>query len=273
MSGVDLQSHQRLKWRAALLLCLGVATLALACSQDSDFPDPSDPVSAIPWPDYELARYTITDQTDEVLGSVEFEIVREGGEYALRVLFELDNPPLRDETMVRVRAGSLTPISYERHAFDDDDQVDVTGSYAANSVAVRVVENGEEEMADVETGEFAFDNDSSAWLWRSILFDQDAQFVYRSVNVPHVRSQLVRLRVRGQDCVATPAGDFLAWQLEVRPGLDRQTAWYAVDQPRFLVRWDLEPRRFLLREVVTERGGDPIAIAASCAAPTAGNRS
>ena len=159
-----------------------------------------------------------------------------------------------------MRADSLEPISYERHASDEDDQIDVTGSYSANSVFARVVENGEVATEEVETGAFAFDNDSSAWLWRSIAFVQDAQVVYRSVNVPQRRSQLVRLRVQGQDCVGVPAGEFLTWQLEVRPGLDRQTVWYTVEAPQLLVRWDLEPRRYLLREVITERGGDPIVI-------------
>lgn len=266
----------RSRWRESVFaVCTLVIVLVVACSEESEFPDASDPVSAMPWPDYELTRYTITDQTDEVLGSVEFEIVRQGEEYTLRVLFLLDAPPLRDETMVRIRADSLEPIGYERRASDDEDQLEVTGSYSGDTVIVRIVENGivrvaenGEEEVEVETGEFAFDNDSSAWLWRSIAFDQDAQVVYRSVNVPQRRSQLVRLRVRGQDCVAVPAGNFLAWQVEVRPGLDRQTVWYAVEDPQLLIRWDQEPRRFLLREVVTARGGDPIAVeSGNCAVP------
>ena len=259
----------RSQWRQSVLaVCALVVVLVAACSEESEFPDASDPVSAMPWPDYELTRYTITDQTDEVLGSVEFEIARQGEEYALRVLFLLDDPPLRDETTVRIRADSLEPISYERRASDDEDRLEVTGSYGGGTVVVRKVENEEEEVGTVETGEFAFDNDSSAWLWRSIAFDQDAQVVYRSVNVPQRRSQLVRLRVRGQDCVAVPAGNFLAWQVEVRPGLDRQTVWYTVEDPQLLIRWDQEPRRFLLREVVTARGADPIAIeSGDCAVP------
>lgn len=95
----------RRRWRrSALTVCAVVVALTAACSGESEFPDPSDPVNALPWPDYELTRYIITDQTDEVLGSVEFEIAREGEEYALWVLFVLDDPPLRDETMVRIRA-------------------------------------------------------------------------------------------------------------------------------------------------------------------------
>ena len=101
--------------------------------------------------------------------------------------------------------------------------------------------------------DFSFDTDSSAWLWRTLPFALDLELSYRNVNVFAQRTQLVGLRVRGQDEIHTPVGDFLAWQLEVRPGVERQTAWFAVDAPHILVRWDLEPRRYLLSEIVTER--------------------
>ena len=89
-------------------------------------------------------------------------------------------------------------------------------------------------------------------MWRTIAFAQDYEVVYRSVNVREQRTQLVRLRVVGQDLLRVPAGEFLAWQVEVRPGLDRQSVWFAVQSPHRLVRWDLEPRRYLLREVLTQ---------------------
>jgi hypothetical protein len=66
------------------------------------------------------------------------------------------------------------------------------------------------------------------------------------------RAQLVRLEVVGQDLVRARAGEFLSWQIEVRPGLDRQNVWYEVAPPHRLIRWDLEPRRYTLREVVTD---------------------
>ena len=59
----------------------------------------------------------------------------------------------------------------------------------------------------------------------------------------------------GAPMVLVPAGEFLAWQLEVRPGLERQNVWYEVEAPHRLIRWDLEPRRYRLREVVTDPDG------------------
>ena len=240
---------------AALVL---VAVIGAACSPTAEFPEAQSPVANIPWPDYELLRYDISDQTDLVLGTVDFEVERQGDEFQLRVLFVLVEDDVRDEVILRVEAATLKPLRYSRVATDVDTRVEVEGVYGIDEngegiVDTVVIENGEREERRVETGAFAFDTDSSAWLWRSIPFAQDYTVSYRSVNVPQQRSQLVRLRVVGQDLLPTPAGDFLSWQVEARPGLDRQNIWFSVDAPHFLVRWDLPPRTYLLREVVTER--------------------
>lgn len=228
-----------------------LALLLGACADESSFADPSNPVGAIPWPDYELLRYDVTDQTEQPLGSLELEIRRDVDTYAIRVLFQLDSG-VRDETALRIAADTLQPLEYERLATDGGESIDVFGFYHNGVVDSVVIEDGKRTAAQVETGEFAFDNDSSAFLWRTIAFAQDYEVVYRSVNVREQRTQLVRLRVVGQDRLQVPAGDFLAWQVEVRPGLDRQSVWFDIESPHRLVRWDLEPRRYLLREVLTE---------------------
>ncbi len=238
-----------------------VAVIGAACSQTADFPEAGSPVSNIPWPDYELLRYDISDQTDEILGTVDFEVERQGDEFQMRVLFVLVEDDVRDEAILYVEAATLKPLRYSRLATDFDSRVEIEGVYGIDEngeaiVDTVVIEDGEREEQRVETGEFAFDTDSSAWLWRSIAFAQDYAVSYRSVNVPQQRSQLVRLRVLGQDLLRTPAGDFLSWQVEARPGLDRQNIWFAVDAPHYLVRWDLPPRTYLLREVVTEKAAE-----------------
>ena len=159
-------------------------------------------------------------------------------------------------------AETLEPLAYSRLAEDPDDRISVEGTYRTiegERVLESVVDDkGDVESKRVELAEFAFDTDSSAWLWRSIAFAQDAEVTYNSVNVVEQRMQLVRLLVVGQDLLRVPAGEFLAWQVELRPGLDRQNVWYEVEAPHRLIRWDLEPRRYTLREVVT----DPDVLAA-----------
>ena len=167
-------------WRLAFLIV--PALLLGACAAESSFADPSDPVSVVPWPDYELLRYDVTDQTEQPLGSLDLEIRRDGAAYVIHVLFQLDSG-VRDETRLRVAADTLQPLEYERLAIDGGESIDVMGFYHDGVLDSVVAENGKRTMKQLETGEFAFDNDSSAFLWRTIAFAQDYEVVYRSVNV------------------------------------------------------------------------------------------
>ena len=245
-------SRQRLLGAAALLW----APLLLACSSPSQFDAPTNPVAQIPWPDYERLTYAILDQTDTDLGTLVLETKREGDAYLLRLRFELDTSGVIDEVQVRVDAQTLAPISYRREAVSAEERITVSGEYGGGEqslyVDAVVVEQGERAAERVEAGPFAFDNDSSAWLWRSIDFAPDRELTYRSVNVYRQRSQLVQLAVRGQDTLRGPEGDVVVWQVVVTPGVEISRAWYDIDPPHRLIRWDQQPRRFLLREISTD---------------------
>ncbi len=248
----------RLKEPATIGLML-VAMLMLvvaACGNGANFPEPGNPVSSTPWPDYELLSYDITDQRDVNLGTVDMEVRRVGGGYEMRLLFLLPETEVRDEIFVTVDAVTLLPLRYSRLAQDPDNRIAASGTYHDGDdgpmLDSSVTDNGDKKSKLVDLSPFSFDTDSSAWLWRSIAFEEGAELTYSSVNVLRQRTQLVRLEVMGQDVVWAPAGQFLSWQLELRPGLDRQNAWYEVAPPHRLIRWDLEPRRYTLREVVTD---------------------
>ena len=261
-----MSGARRLTLGAAALL----AVILVACGGDSSFGDPENPVSQIPWPDYERLTYAMLDQTDAELGTMVLETIREGDEFLLRLLFELESEEglVRDEVRVWVEAATLRPLRYEREASAPtvDETISVSGEYVTDSdgevyadvVVVRAEgldtdEPSEERITErVDAGEFAFDNDSSAWLWRSLAFEQDLELTYRSVNLPQQRSQLVQVAVRGQDQLRGPEGDVVTWQVVATPGVEVSRAWYEVDPPHRLVRWDQQPRRFVLIEIATE---------------------
>lgn len=243
-----------------LLLAIGLAAgLAVACGADTTFDDPEDPVSQISWPDFERLHYDMLDQTDARLGTLVLETVRQDDRYQLSLRFELDaeDGPVTDEVTVWVDAESLQPIRYERNAASAEETLTAEAEYRADAdgvVSAYVVldEDGEVTEETVEAGVFAFDNDSSAWLWRSLAFKQDLELTYRSVNVVQGRSQLVQVAVRGQDTLRGPEGDVVVWQVVATPGVEVSRAWYAIDPPHRLIRWDQQPRRFVLTRIETE---------------------
>jgi len=260
-------SFPRLPWESRSLRFLVIATvaacaiLAVACGTDTSFDDPEDPVSQISWPDFERLHYDILDQTDIRRGTLILETVREGDVYLLSLRFRLDTESgevVTDDVTVWVDAESLQPIRYVRMAESSEKTVTAEADYRADAdgeVSAYVVldEDGEVTEETVEAGVFAFDNDSSAWLWRSLAFEQDLELTYRSVNVVQRRSQLVQVAVRGQDTLRGPEGDVVVWQVVATPGVEVSRAWYEIERPHRLIRWDQQPRRFVLTKIETEQ--------------------
>ena len=249
----------RSRFLLSLLLVGLVAGLGSACGSETSFDDPQDPVAQISWPDFERLHYDMFDQTDTRLGTLVLETIRQEDVYQLSLLFRLDTEDglVTDEVTVWVDAESLRPIRYERLAESSEERLSAEAEYRANAdgeVSVDVVldEDGEVTEERVEAGVFAFDNDSSAWLWRSLAFEQDLELTYRSVNVVQRRSQLVQVAVRGQDTLRGPEGDVVVWQVVATPGVEISRAWYAIEPPHRLIRWDQQPRRFVLTKVETE---------------------
>ncbi len=235
-----------------------LALLLAACSAQSSFPDPAEPPlqASAPWPDYERLTYAIFDQTDAEIGAMVMETRRaDDGTYELSLAFTIDESNTRDELAVVVDDRTMKPISYSRQAGNDEDSVTISATYSfdGSSLAATgfVQENDERHEIDLDAGDFAYDNDSAAWLWRRLRFEQDLELTYRSVNLFQRRSQLVQVAVRGQDTLPSPDGDKLAWQVAVTPGVEIQRAWYEVDPPHRLLRWDQQPRRFVLTEIST----------------------
>ncbi len=244
-----------------LLVAVGLlAALAAACGSESNFDDPENPVAQIAWPDFERLHYDILDQTDVRRGTLVLETIRQDDLYQVSLRFRLDTESgevVTDDVTVWVEDESLRPIRYERRAVSSEKTVTAEADYRINSdgeVAADIVLNDDGEITEetVEAGVFAFDNDSSAWLWRTLAFEQDLELTYRSVNVVQRRSQLVQVAVRGQDTLRGPQGDVVVWQVVATPGVEVSRAWYEIDPPHRLVRWDQQPRRFILTRIETE---------------------
>ncbi len=246
----------------ALILVLAltlIAALAVSCGSETDFDDPQDPVAQISWPDFERLHYDMLDQTDARLGTLVLETRREEDQYRLSLQFNLDTEDgaVTDRVTVWVDVETLQPIRYERHAESAEESLTAVADYRVNadgevSAETEVETEGEVERETVEAGPHAFDNDSSAWLWRSLAFAQDLELTYRSVNVVQQRSQLVQVAVRGQDTLRGPEGDVVVWQVVATPGVEISRAWYEIEPPHRLIRWDQQPRRFILTKIETE---------------------
>jgi hypothetical protein len=243
--------------RPGLLLALALGSLLLAaCSlAEEDSLPTQDVFASIPWTVGEEASYTILDNDDKVLGTGVLRIDEEDGQ--LRLSQHYQNPDFDDRSSVLVDAESLKPIEAERTITGEDGVLRIEVHYSDGVAEIERVakEEGKEEERRIDrldVPEHAYDTGASLFLWRTIPMQVDYRAAYRSMATAVVgRSQenKVTLRVLRQETVEVPAGTFEAWRLEIRaPGV-RQTAWFAADSARRLLKYDNGQNTFLLESV------------------------
>jgi len=86
--------------------------------------------------------------------------------------------------------------------------------------------------------DFAYDNDTSLFLWRSLPYEVGWEGTYITIITNRRSRQRVHLAAVRREIVSIAAGQFSAWRLEIRTSNARQIAWYA-DTPRHeLLRYD-----------------------------------
>lgn len=248
-------------WRWAILpVVAAAALLAAACTQDDDLPT-EDVVFSIPWTVGEESSYSILDDDGESLGTGILKIDQDE-EGRLRLVQEYENPEFSDQLILLAEAETLKPISIERVISGDEGVLQIEGRYSRDVVEVEriVVEDDKEERRTdrLDIPENAYDNASSLFLWRTMRLGEGFQAAYNSLATAEVgKPQSIRVttRVAGRETVKVPAGIFEAWRLEIRFSGRGQTAWYATEGSRPLVKYDNGEVFFLLEDVKEEGNG------------------
>jgi len=236
------------------------ATLLAACTLSGEESLPAqDVVASIPWKAGEETSYTILDRDDKVLGSGVLRIDQEDGK--LRLSQHYQNPDFDDSSSVLVDAETLKPSEGERVITSKDGVLRVEVHYFSGIAEIErtATEAGKQEERRVDrldVPEHAYDTGASLFLWRTIPMQVDYRAAYRSMATAVVgksQENKVTLRVLRQEPVEVPAGEFQAWRVEVRaPGGVEQTAWYAADETRRLVKYDNGENTFVLESANIE---------------------
>ena len=244
--------------RPGQLLALGLSSLLLAaCTLAEEEPLPAqDVVTSIPWKVGEETSYTILDRDDKVLGSGVLRIDQEDGQLKLSQHYQ--NPDFDDRSSVLVNPETLKPSEGERVITGKDGALRIEVHYFSGIAEIERIatEEGKEEERRIDrldVPEHAYDTGASLFLWRTIPMQVDYRAAYRSMATAVVgksQENRVTLRVVRQETVEVPAGAFQAWRVEIRaPGGVKQTAWYAADSARRLLKYDNGQSTFLLESV------------------------
>lgn len=242
--------------RTGLLLALGLGPVLLAActlSEEESLPA-QDIVVSIPWQVGEETSYAIMDD-DEAVGTGVLRIDEENG--GLRLSQHYQSPEFDDSSSVLVDPQTLKPIEGERVITSEDGVLRIDFRYSGATVEIGRIatEEGKDEERRIDrldVPEHAYDTGASLFLWRTIPMQVDYRAAYRSMATAVVgksQENKVTLRVLREETVEVPAGTFQAWRVEVRaPGV-KQTAWYASDSARRLLKYDSGQYTFLLEGV------------------------
>lgn len=248
---------------ASLLVVVAFAAAGTAaCTGPPD--EPYDPyvVESVPWTAPEALTYLLTNDDNEPIGSGVLAVMEEDGELVLWQSFS-DDEGFTDESVLMVEPDTLKPLRSTRELFDveNDERRVVDTQYGElddGDYGVRIRQQvfdpgGAEEASSTRCNpkslpESAFDNDSSLFLWRTLPFEERLVVQY-TASIPNRRdSRIVTLEVREVETVEVPAGTFDAWHVLVLAEGQSHDAWFEVDAPHRMVRYDNDQQIFLLTD-------------------------
>ena len=201
-------------------------------------------VTDIPWSDSERAEYVLLDhETLEECGTGTLTVERQGDRYQLTLSFvDVDNEN-SDVSTVIVDEETLQPFSVRRERVIDGETEAVEGEYDREEQVIRVVEyTGDDDPRQVPRRldeEHFYDNESSLFIWRTILFVEGYDVKYTTVLVNQGGSaREIRLRVREKEEITVPAGTFLAWRVDITGDDLEQVAFFADTPEHQLLFYD-----------------------------------
>ncbi|MEE8337186.1 MAG: hypothetical protein V3R95_03925 [Dehalococcoidia bacterium] len=233
----------------------GLVVLLAACGPATPSAETVDIVSEIPFIHGEAYSYSLTNDRGEIFGEAVLTTeANEDGFTLLQTFTEIDPPPgaplTSDVISVQVRYDNLQPVDGTRTTIRRDGDGDVTREETRWSYGLEQGEpiasiqsldedggiDGERTVGPLR--DHYYDNESSLWLWRTLLFEVDWERNYVSMNPFQGSQQTVNLWVSIRQTIAVPAGTFDVWRLQVRNGRAVRVAWINAQPPHQIVQWD-----------------------------------
>ena len=200
-------------------------------------------VEGVPWSDSERAEYVLLDRGDPEVecGTGTLTVERQGDQFQLTLRFE--DGENSDTSTVMVDDETLQPFSVRRERIIEGEIEAVEGTYDREEQAIRVVEFiGDDEPREVPRRldeEVFYDNESSLFIWRAILFEEGYEATYNTVLVNQGgATREVTLRVRGKEEIEVRAGVFDAWRVDISTEGLSQIAFFADTPEHQLVFYD-----------------------------------
>ncbi len=222
-------------------------------------------LSEPPWTEPTTWHYEVRNALDERVGQAECKIAPTGGQYAFNC--QSDIKAFQVETAnsfyqsgdyefhlsFRWAREDLSLVGGETTAVNDGRLQETMLTSSAGTITLNVAEDG--QLQSLPLPEDALMPDEWAWRLMALPFDltlnQKAMLVYPSfwdaetqTNRPATKA--IVILVAGTEPLELPAGNFIAWRVKVG---QYWTAWYDVNAPHTLLKYDAGFATYLLTDV------------------------
>jgi hypothetical protein len=190
-----------------------------------------------PWSNGETTNYTwLADASANQIGTSSITMSLQGANW---IIDEADIIGQETQTIVMtITVGTLQPVGELKTIKTPTNDIQLTSAYSALNVDITADVNGTQKTASVSVPENAVDNDQLLMTLRALPFSEGYITNYVIVNTINATKVNGTFTVQPQETVTVPAGSFNAWKVEMSFGQTTQYAWYQVDSPFKLVKYD-----------------------------------
>ena len=247
----------------AVAAIAAVALAAFGCRASTDCKNCKDIVAGVPWSAPETHTYTLTEG-GSAKGTVVLSVEKSDNGFVLHQKAS-DDRGNSDESSVTVDAMTLKPLAGTRTIIDSSEKrvaestyEDVDKATCSSGRIVRVKETSYKppnaEKPDSTRSnpmcvpDHAYDNDASLFTWRAITLDNFESMSYVTVLADRRNTQVVTLRVHGEEQLQTASGSVQAWRVDIDSPSGAQHAWFATTADHRLLRYDNGTSVFEIKE-------------------------
>jgi hypothetical protein len=210
-----------------------------ACSSPTTTPPPSTGLglAPAPWSNGETTNYDwLDDASGSQIGTSTTTISLQTTNWYIK---EVDTIGQVDQTIeMTISVGTLEPVGEQKTIKSPGNDIQLTSTYSEGKVDISAVVNGTTKTASVDLLERAVDNDQLLTTLRALPFSEGYKVSYVIINTMSATKINGTFTVQPQETVTVPAGSFNAWKVEMNFGQTTQYAWYGVDSPHQLVKYD-----------------------------------
>jgi len=210
-----------------------------ACSSSTTTPPPSAGLglAPAPWSNGETTDYQwLDDASGSQIGTSTITISLQTTNWYIK---EMDSIGQLEQTIeMTISVGTLEPVSEQKTIKSPGNDIQLTSTYSEGKVDISAVVNGTTKTASVDVPENAVDNDQLLMTLRALPFSDGYKVTYVIVNTMNATKTNGTFTVQPQEMVTVPAGSFNTWKVEMNFGQTTQYAWYGVESPHQLVKYD-----------------------------------